>query len=77
MKAIQITVDERLLDRLDRDPEVRALGRSAIFRKAVEAYLRRRRAASIATAYQQAYGRTPGLGRDFEGWQDEGKWPET
>jgi metal-responsive CopG/Arc/MetJ family transcriptional regulator len=76
MKAIQITMDVRLLDRLDRDPEVRRLGRSAVLRKATEAYLRRRRAAAIATAYENAYARSPGLGREFERWEDEGVWPE-
>ena len=74
MKAIQITVDDRLLARLDRDPEVKRLGRSAVFRRAAEAYLVQRRKADIADAYRKAYGR--GGAPDLEGWAEEGVWPE-
>lgn len=76
MKAIQITVDDGLLARLDADPEVKRSGRSAVFRRAVEAYLRRRRRQDIADAYRAAYGRRAGLSREWEGWDEEGVWPE-
>ncbi|MGH9256886.1 MAG: ribbon-helix-helix protein, CopG family [Vicinamibacterales bacterium] len=76
MKAIQITVDDRLLARLDADPEVKRLGRSAVFRRAVEAYLSRRRKSTIADAYRRAYGASPGPGDELEGWAGEGVWPE-
>jgi metal-responsive CopG/Arc/MetJ family transcriptional regulator len=62
MKAIQITMDESLLARLDADEEVRRLGRSAVLRRAVEEYLRRRRAAGIADAYRRAYREGGGAG---------------
>jgi metal-responsive CopG/Arc/MetJ family transcriptional regulator len=75
MKAIQITVDDALLARLDRDPEVKRLGRSAVFRRAVDAYLQQRRKTAIADAYRTAYGRR-GAPRDLENWADEGVWPE-
>jgi hypothetical protein len=39
MRAIQITVDERLLAALDADEEVRRLGRSAVLRRAAIEYL--------------------------------------
>jgi metal-responsive CopG/Arc/MetJ family transcriptional regulator len=74
MKAIQITVDDRLLSRLDADPEVKRDGRSAVFRRAVEAYLRQRRRATVRDAYRRAYrGGSPS---DLEGWSEEGSWPE-
>ena len=76
MKAIQITVDARLLARLDADPEVKRSGRSALFRRAVEDYLRRRRRRDIADAYRAAYGSKIGLSREWEGWDKEGAWPE-
>jgi len=75
MKAIQITVDDRLLARLDRDPEVKRLGRSAVLRRAAEAYLRDRRKADVADAYRRAYGGRRGA-LDLEGWAEEGVWPE-
>lgn len=75
MKAIQVTLDEDLLARLDRDQEVRRDGRSAVLRRAAELYLQRRQAGAVASAYRRAYGASAGLGKDFEGWGTEGEWP--
>jgi metal-responsive CopG/Arc/MetJ family transcriptional regulator len=75
MKAIQVTLDEDLLARLDRDDEVRRDGRSAVLRRAAELYLRQRRSRVIAKAYRDAYATSPALGREFEGWDTEGEWP--
>ncbi len=75
MKAIQITIDEGLLQRLDRCQQVRSRGRSAIFREAVADYLARMEAEEITQAYLAAYG--PGTPPDeLEGWADEEAWPE-
>lgn len=76
MKAIQVTFDERLLAQLDATEEVRRDGRSAVLRRATERYLRSRRQDEVAEGYQKAYGEDPGLGDEFEGWEDEGAWPE-
>ena len=73
MKAIQVTFDERLLAQLDADEEVKREGRSAVLRKAVFDYLRRKKREEIARAYQRGYGKREG---DFEGWSDEGVWPD-
>lgn len=48
--------DEAPLPRLDADPEVRQLGRSAVLRPAAAEYLRRGRVRNTADAYQRAYG---------------------
>ena len=76
MKAIQVTVDEVLLRKLDADAEVRELGRSAVLRRAVEAYLKRKRTADVDQAYERAYRGSDGLGREWDRWPDEGVWPE-
>jgi metal-responsive CopG/Arc/MetJ family transcriptional regulator len=76
MKAIQITMDEALLARLDADDEVRRDGRSAVIRRAADEYLRRRRRRAIASQYARAYGAGASLGEEFGGWEDEGSWPE-
>jgi metal-responsive CopG/Arc/MetJ family transcriptional regulator len=76
MKAIQITVDERWLARLDADPEVKQAGRSAVFRRAVEAYLRQRRKDRIAEAYRRGYGGGSRVEREFDSWPEEGVWSE-
>jgi metal-responsive CopG/Arc/MetJ family transcriptional regulator len=75
MKAIQVTFDEELLERLDASEEVRRDGRSAVLRRAAAEYLSRRRRSEIAEAYQRAYGSEPGLGDEYAGWEDEGAWP--
>lgn len=76
MKAIQITVDDRLLARVDRHPDVKRLGRSALFRRAVEAYLREYRRTEIADAYRRAYGHGTGKkDADLADWAQEGAWP--
>jgi len=72
-RAIQITVDESLLKALDRDPEVRADGRSAVFRRAVTEYLKRARRAAISAAYRRGYGADGAP--ELKGWADEGTWP--
>jgi metal-responsive CopG/Arc/MetJ family transcriptional regulator len=76
MKAIQVTLDDALLARLDADEEVRRDGRSAVLRRAADQYLRSRRKRSVAEQYTKAYGAGTGLGPEFSGWEDEGAWPE-
>lgn len=76
MKAVQIMMDERLLQRLDADDEVRSIGRSAVLRRAAAEYLQRRRARQVSEAYVRAYGHGDGLDDGFAGWEREGAWPE-
>ena len=76
MKAIQISIDPSLLARLDADPEARRDGRSAVFRRALDEYLRRKRRRAIREAYRAAYQTKPGLGEEWSGWGEEGQWPE-
>jgi metal-responsive CopG/Arc/MetJ family transcriptional regulator len=75
MKAIQVSFDEHLLARLDEDPEVKKVGRSEVMRRAVAAYLSRRRSDAIREAYVRAYRRRQGDGV-LAGWADEGAWPD-
>jgi metal-responsive CopG/Arc/MetJ family transcriptional regulator len=75
MKTIQITVDEGLLAKLDADEETKRDGRSAVFRRAVAEYLKHRKRLAIASSYRRGYGSKPGLGAEFDGWENEGEWP--
>ena len=75
MKAIQITLDDDLLARLDLDDEVQRDGRSAVLRRAADLYLRHRRAGAISAAYRRAYSDGGGLDEEFAGWGKEGAWP--
>jgi metal-responsive CopG/Arc/MetJ family transcriptional regulator len=75
MKPIQITLDAQLLEELDRTPEVKAQGRSAIVRRALREYLDRRREAAIAAAYRRGYGEKP-VTRDEFPLLKGASWPE-
>jgi metal-responsive CopG/Arc/MetJ family transcriptional regulator len=75
MKAIQITIDERLLERLDADDEVKRSGRSAVLRRAAAEYLRKKQRSAVAEAYERGYGKHP-TDPDLAGWADDGSWPE-
>ena len=78
-KAINFTIDEGLLERLNSCPEVRSRGRSAVVREALAYYLARNvteeGAEAIDRAYERAYG--PGMPPDeLEDWAAEAVWPE-
>jgi metal-responsive CopG/Arc/MetJ family transcriptional regulator len=76
MKAIQVTLDDALLARLDADEEVQRDGRSAVLRRAADQYLRSRRKRAVAEQYAKAYRVGAALGAEFSGWEDESAWPE-
>lgn len=76
MKTIQVMFHEDLLAELDETADVREKGRSAVLRQLASDFLRQRRQQEIDAQYERAYaGVTEPLGKDFEGWEDEGVWP--
>jgi metal-responsive CopG/Arc/MetJ family transcriptional regulator len=76
MKAVQIMFDEDLLAKLDETSDVREKGRSAVLRELASEFLRRRREREIDAQYERAYaGVDDPLGKEFEGWEEEGVWP--
>lgn len=72
MKAIQITMEERLLARLDAEDEVKKEGRSAVFRRAIQDYLKRKRDERIAAQYRKAYSKNRPT--DADDWESEAVW---
>jgi metal-responsive CopG/Arc/MetJ family transcriptional regulator len=48
-------MDEKLLQEVDRDPEAKREGRSAVIRRAVRLYLDLKRRREIDQAYDRAY----------------------
>jgi len=76
MKAIQVMFEDALLAELDGTAEVREKGRSAVLRQLTSDFLRRRSRQEIDTRYERAYaGVEATLGKDFEGWEEEGVRP--
>ena len=76
MKAIQVTFDETLLERLDSHPAVRKRGRSAVLREAARDFLRRREAEEVDRRYAAAYGGSDSVHTELRGWDQEAVWPE-
>jgi metal-responsive CopG/Arc/MetJ family transcriptional regulator len=76
MKAIQVTFDETLLERLDRLPAVRQRGRSAVLREAATEYLRRLENEEIDRRYAMGYGSSGAIQSELQQWDEEGVWPE-
>lgn len=74
MKPVQITMDPKLLDRLDSEDEVKARGRSAVIREAVDAWLRQKKEQQIVAQYRAAYGDGGGLDDEWDGWEEQGSW---
>jgi metal-responsive CopG/Arc/MetJ family transcriptional regulator len=76
MKAVQIMFDEDLLAQLDETADVREKGRSAVLRQLTSDFLRQRREREIDAQYERAYaGVENPLGKEFEGWEEQGVWP--
>lgn len=68
--------DEDLLAELDETVDVREKGRSAVLRQLISDFLRQRREREIDAQYERALaGVEDPLGKDFEGWEEEGIWP--
>jgi metal-responsive CopG/Arc/MetJ family transcriptional regulator len=76
MTPIQITIDERLLRRLNRDPEAKRHGRSALVRRAIDEYLRRKRDREIADSYRRAYEEQAPFPDAFGPWPPEPSWSD-
>lgn len=76
MKAIQVTFDEALLDKLNHYPEVQERGRSAVLREAVAEYLKRKDSEDVTRRYRAGYRDAAKLNDELGGWAGEGVWPE-
>ena len=76
MKAIRVSFDEALLERLDRDPAVQKRGRSVVLREAAAAYLARRDAEEVSLGYRAGYIDATVIDAELVGWAGEGVWPK-
>lgn len=76
VKAVQLSMDEDLLRRLDALPEVKERGRSAFIREITEAYLAHRRKLEIRDAYRRGYEAHPVREGEFEVEPEALAWPD-
>jgi metal-responsive CopG/Arc/MetJ family transcriptional regulator len=76
MRAIQFTIDDELLQRIDRHPATKQQGRSAFLRAAARQFLRQHRAEEIQEAYRSGYGKHPPAADEFETAPGALAWPD-
>ena len=78
-KAVQISIDQRLLERVDRDPQTKKEGRSAFVRDAIELYLatkrRRDTDAKLAAVFRDGTAARELL-EEVEVWTKVQAWPK-
>jgi len=76
MKTIQMTIDEGLLEVLDKLTRSRKTTRSAFIRSAIEAEIRRERAHELEARHAQGYASKPVAPGEFDVWVNEQVWEE-
>ncbi len=74
MKTIQMTIDEPLLEAVDRLSRARRTTRSALIRQALEAELRREQTRVEERRHAEGYARHPVEPGEFDEWLEEQDW---
>jgi metal-responsive CopG/Arc/MetJ family transcriptional regulator len=76
-KAVQVSMDQELLARVDRDPKTKKEGRSVFIRDAILLYLEAKRRREVDQRIREAFsGREHELLADVEGMLKGQAWPE-
>jgi len=74
MKTIQITIDEQLLEEVDKAVAELGASRSAFIRDAVQSALRRSSLRELEEKHAAGYARHPVATGEFDSWEDEQVW---
>lgn len=78
-RSVQISLDEELLREIDRRPETRRDGRSAVIKRALQLYLDHKRRDAVDESYARAYGgrgSTATQPKEFDELLDSQAWPD-
>lgn len=76
-RPVQVSIDTKLLQRIDRDPETRHEGRSAFIRRAVEVYLEAKRRREVDHQLVKAFrGAADEMLHEVEAILKAQRWPE-
>jgi metal-responsive CopG/Arc/MetJ family transcriptional regulator len=76
MKTIQVTIDESLLEQVDRVTKDLNTTRSAFIRSALKLALKRHVIAKLEERHAQGYAQHPVKPDEFDIWEDEQAWGE-
>jgi metal-responsive CopG/Arc/MetJ family transcriptional regulator len=74
MKTIQMTIDDRLLQLVDKMSRARKTTRSAFIREALVAEIRRQRVREDEARHAEGYARKPVAPGEFDVWVNEQDW---
>ena len=74
MKTIQMTIDDRLLQLVDKMSRARKTTRSAFIRDALEAEIRRQRVREDEARHAEGYSLKPVAPGEFDVWVNEQDW---
>jgi metal-responsive CopG/Arc/MetJ family transcriptional regulator len=74
MKTIQMAIDDRLLQLVDKMSRARKTTRSAFIRDALEAEIRRQRIREDEARHAEGYARKPVAPGEFDVWVNEQDW---
>lgn len=76
MKTVQMTLDERLVEQVDRLVKKLGTSRSAFTRDALRSALQERRERELEQRHLKGYERHPVKPGEFDVWEDEQAWVE-
>ena len=74
MKTVQMTLDEDLVEAVDRVSRQLNTSRSAFTRKALREALARHSVQQLEQKHRRGYERHPVAGDEFSVWEDEQAW---
>ena len=75
MKTVQMTLDEGLVEEVDRASEALGTTRSAFTRQALRAALDRQREHELERRHRAGYEAKPVARGEFDDWEAEQVWP--
>jgi len=76
MKTVQMTLDENLVEAVDRAARKLGRSRSAFARDALREALARERARTLEQKHRRGYSRQPVHAGEFDSWESEQVWTE-
>ena len=77
MKTVQMTLDEDLLEAVDRKVKTLGTTRSAFTRKALQVALDHIHVLEQEEKHRDGYLRHPVEAGEFDGWEDEQSWGDS
>ena len=76
MRTVQMTLDEDLVEAVDRAAKKLGTTRSAFARRALREALGRAREKVLEDKHRAGYERSPARQGEFDVWESEQVWPE-